>query len=244
MMLATPCFGGLVTMEFMQCLLSEMMLHPDRLREQQKYVILPYFQKGYSGLPKDRSVAASYALKSGADKILFIDSDQSWLWSDIKKLLDSDKEIVAGVIPLKQKDQTFNFTPMEYDYDCFAEEDNKITDVGLRRLRQKYFGQDEIEVCLTGTGFALIDCKVLKKMSETAEEFIFYDPHSQTKQMGWAFFQCGPLNKVYFGEDWAHFKFARDIGFKVYINSTVLIGHIGSYKYEIDRGVVFPNEKN
>jgi hypothetical protein len=228
-------------MEYMQCIMTEVMLNPDRLLQQHKYTILPYWQKGYSGLPKDRSVAASYALKLGCDKILFIDSDQAWTWPDLKAILDSDKPIIAGVIPLKQKDTVLNFTPKKEDYDCFEDEGNKITPQGLKRFREKYSNQDELQVELTGTGFLCVDISVLKKLSETAEQFIFYDPHSQTKQMGWAFFQCGPLNNVYFGEDWSFCHAAKHAGFPIYINSKVLIDHIGSYRFTIDRKEVFPD---
>lgn len=237
-LIATPCFGGVATLRYMQSMITEALLHPERLLNQRRYNITPYFQEGYSGLPKDRSVMASYALKLGCDKIFFIDSDQGWKWDDMKKLIDSDKPIIAGVIPLKQKAQTLNFTPRIEDYDCFINEDNKITATGLSRFRKKYSNADELQVELTGTGFLCIDVSVLKKLSETAEQFMFYDPHSQTKQMGWSFFQCGPLNKVYFGEDWSLCHAAKHAGFPIHINSTVLIDHVGSYNYQIDRDEV------
>lgn len=240
-MLATPCFQGVATMDYMQCLLTETLLNPDRLLQQQRYNILPYFQKGYSGLGKDRGTMASYALKLGCDKIIFIDSDQAWTWNDLKKILDSEKQIVAGVIPLKKMPQVLNFTPLMEDMDAFEDEGKEITPVGLRRLRQKYHGQDEIEVEMTGTGFLSVDRSVLEALSKTCDQFLYYDPHTQTKQIGWDFFPSGAMGGVYMGEDWGHCIIAKRAGFKIYINSSVFIDHVGNFTYRVDRKEVLPN---
>lgn len=219
----------------MQSLLTEAMLNPERLLEQQKYNILPYFQRGYSGLGRDRGQAVSYGYKVGCDKIVLIDSDQSWKWNDLKKLLDSDKPIIAGVVPLKQKNQVLNFTPRECDHDAFEDEDNRITPVGLRRLRKKYSDQDELQVEMTGAAFLCIDRSVIEIMIKNgSEEFMFYDPHSQTKQIGWDLFPSGPLSRVYMGEDWGFCIQAKRSGIPIHINSTVFVDHIGSYNYQID----------
>lgn len=227
--------GGLFTFDYVQSLLTEMMLAPDRLLKQDRYNIVPYFQKGYSGLGRDRGQAVSYGYKLGCDKIFLIDSDQSWKWTDVVKLLESVYPIVAGVVPLKQKNQVLNYTVMERDWDTTEDEDKKVTANGLRRLRQKYHGQDEIQVEMTGAAFMCIDRVAIEAIIKNGcEEFMFYDPHSQSKQIGWDLFPSGPLNKVYFGEDWGFCMNAKRAGIPIHINSTVLIPHIGSYTYTID----------
>lgn len=244
-LIATPCNMGMVTQEYSNCLLTQAFCNPDRLANQDKYELALYQTSGVSGLGRDRSVIATYALRNNFDKLMFIDSDQAWEWVDIRTLVDSEHLIIAGVVPLKAYPLILNFQPLMDDRECFEDEDNCITPKGLRRFRKKHSDKPELEVELTGTGFMCIDVRVLRKLAETSEPFWFHNPSGDTpKMLCWDFFATGPLSKVYMSDDWGFCVQAKRAGYKVHINSTVFLDHIGRHCYRIDPNEVFEDFEN
>lgn len=236
-LLATPCGGGQVHHLYTQSLLTEAFLNSDRLQNQHRYELGSYLVGGFSGLAKDRGVVASYALREGFDKIVFIDSDQSWAWPQLKALLDSDKMVIAGVVALKEYPIQLNFTPLVEDKDCF--EGGKITPNGLKKLQKKHAGTYEIEVQACGTAFLAIDTSVLKALVEnkSCPMFLYKDVHSEKMVENWDFFQTGVINERYYGEDYSFCFQAKRAGFSAYINSFVHIDHHGGHTYSIGKEI-------
>lgn len=231
-LLATPCAQGVVRYEYCQSILTQVFNHPERLANQERYQVALYLVGGYSGLGKDRGIIASYALREGFDKLVFIDSDQKFYWNQFKALVDSDKPVVAGVIALKDYPQNLNFTPNVDDLDCFIVDQSRITPNGLKILKEKH-EKDEIPVQCMGTGFMSIDVAVLMKLSETCPTFYHVDVVTKERVKVWDFFQTGVVNGLYFGEDWAFCAQAKRAGFQSYINASVLVDHIGSHNYKV-----------
>lgn len=239
-LICTPMSGGQAYSAYFSSLLSETFNHPDRLAEQEKYQFAWHHLDGYSGLGKDRSIQASYALRHGFDKVLFIDADQSWKWPQIKALLDSSNAIVGGVIALKEYPLQLNFTPRLDDSPLFQEQTgpDKIDTVvgvkGLIKLKEKY-QSSEVRVQLIGTGMLCIDVKVLDKMTEYCDMFFFTDRLSaECKDVKcWNFFPTGVVNEKYYGEDGGFCLMAQRAGFEPYVNIDVLIPHIGKHTFII-----------
>ena len=231
-MYATPAAAGMVHLEYHQSVLFETLLHPERIKEHEKYQITPQHLKGYSGLGKDRSIMASTALRLGMDKLVFIDADQAWKWHDFKALVDSDKEIISAVIPIKQYPLQLNFTPTVEDSDLFKGPwGTAVTVEGLIKMKQKH-QKSEVPVQLIGTGMVCIDMKVFRKLAETCPSFKYHDHKGNTTQ-NWDFFQSGVVNGRYYGEDGAFCLQANRAGFIPHIHLDVLIPHVGSHLYII-----------
>lgn len=251
-LIATPCAADQVHRMYMHSILTQTFNASDRLTNQNRYNIALYTAGGFSGLGKDRGVMASHALRNGFDKLFFIDADQSWIWPQFKRIVDSDKPITCGIVPLKKYPLALNFTPLEEDLSLFKAEDSLVTPEGLIRIADKYIKFDlepqknlnldtTFPVKLAGTAFMCIDVKVLKTLAQNGSAPVFYhaDSMSGEKVMCWDFFQSGAINGFYIGEDWGFCAQAAHAGFTTYMDSQVLIDHHGQHTYQIGASLKF-----
>jgi hypothetical protein len=244
-LIATPCAGGMVHGKYCFAMLTEAFIAPGRLAELDKYQLIPYFQFGSSGLSKDRSIAASLALRSGFDKILFIDSDQSWTWDQMKKILDSPHPITAAMIPLKSYPIQLNFTTQPQDKRFFEAEDGIVSPRGIDRWRDYNPREDYIQVSAAGTGFMSIDCKVLDKLTthQNCEPFMYAKSGNgilgaSDKELVkcWNFFPSGPINNNYYGEDYGFCIMAGQLGYPIHVDVTVEVAHHGQHEFRVAQG--------
>lgn len=88
-----------------------------------------------------------------------------------------------------------------------------------------------MEVKSCGTGFLCIRMDVFEAMIQKFGKQIEYrgDPDQELR---WDFFPFGAVNGSYRSEDWYFCDRARECGFKVYVDCSVQLGHVGK--------VVFP----
>lgn len=228
----------MVHAEYMMSVLARTINAPDRLRNLQRYDVAPYFTHGASGLSKDRNIVASYALRNGFDKLFCIDSDQTWDWWQFKSLVDSDKSIIAGVVPLKAFPIQLNFTPMLSDKEVFEPDNRAVNPKGLERLIKKH-GTDEIPVQCMGTAFMCIDVSVFAKLAQSKDCPKFAFEQDGKKVWVYDFFQSGVVEPLYYGEDWGFCIQAARAGYQPYINSKVHLPHIGLHTYRIGQELTY-----
>ena len=229
----------MVHAEYLMSLLARTMLAPQRLENLSHYDVAPYLTHGNSGLSKDRNIVASFALRNGFDKLFCIDSDQTWNWEQFRSIVDSNKEIIAGVVPLKAFPTKLNFTPNPEDKDLFEGEDGRSTNpLGLEKMLKKY-GTDELPVQCMGTAFMCIDTKVFAKLAESKYVPKFVYEGSGKQEWVWDFFQTGVVEPLYYGEDWGFCLQAKRHGFQPYINGKVHIPHIGNHTYRIGQNLTY-----
>jgi len=194
-----------------------------------------YTLSGESLLARGRNHMAATALRGGWDKLLFIDSDESWTWEDFQKIASSPHPITAGVVPLK----TFVDYPRSFktslNYLPFTE-DEKYYNRALRDMEgmERHVAGSKshlIKVAFTGTGFLCIDKSVLMTMAETAPHYLYPDPATGQVQSHWAFFDGGPINAAYYSEDWAMCQKARELGYDIMVDTSIRISHVGFHTY-------------
>lgn len=236
-MICTPCAQNMAHRPYVQSLITQAFLHPDRLAQYEKYDLAINLIGGVSGLGKDRGTMASTALRMGFDKVMFIDADQSWTWPQLKTILDSDKPIVGGIVALKQFPIQLNFTPRDEDK-RFFEPENVATYKGIQRMAEAAPNTSEFEVKQMGTGFLSIDCEVLKSLAKTEvphfKDVVVVD-WVRTQTTSWDFFQTGVLDGIYHGEDWSFCTIAARKGYKTFININVQIPHHGTHEYRVNQ---------
>lgn len=230
----------MVHWRYVNSLLPELFCAPDRLDNIAKYDIAHYLAGGYSGLGKDRGIMASYALRAGFDKLLFIDADQSWTWPQVKKLIDSPYPITAGMVPLKSHPIQLNFTTQPNEAAFFEPEAGIVTPLGIDRWRKANQGDGFIKVSAAGTAFMSIDVPVLRHLAETkaVEPFIFKETSNGVEKFVkcWDFFPSGPIENNYYGEDYGFCICAGRAGFPVYVDTSIEIPHHGQFEYTVDQG--------
>jgi hypothetical protein len=110
---------------------------------------------------------------------------------------------------------------------------NTLPDAGV----QITGGLEEIQ--RGGTGFMRIHRSVFEAMKRPELE---YDNHGELQ---WDFFRVGIKNREYLSEDWFFCDDARELGFKVMLDTRIQLLHVGQVNYPIDwrsLGLV-PDEK-
>ena len=136
---------------------------------------------------------------------LFLDDDHAFEDNALLRLLDRDVDIITGLYARRYP----NFDPTVYYKFDSKEKDTKLyTWEGL----SEESGLLEIEAC--GAGFLLVKKKVFEAMKP---------PYFRVGGSHW---QNWALEQDVIGEDTGFCERAREMGFKVYVDLDVLIGHI------------------
>ena len=171
--------------------------------------------EGEALIDRARSRAASYFLLNSKDDVLcFLDEDVIFKPSDLTKIIDAiacGADICGG--PYIQKG-TLGKTWVQFD-------GQEIT-----------FGKGSkpVEVEAVATGFMAIHRRVFEQLAKdlplchpgTINFYPFFQPFPALKKGKW----------VYLGEDWAMCERARKVGFKVFLEPSIFLGHEGNYIYD------------
>lgn len=192
-------------------------------------------RRGDALIDRARSMEASrFLLKSNAEVLLFLDDDIVYRPEDavqlVRDVYDNNLDIVGGAYTLKTEgggQLTTKLLP-----------DSKSITLGK--------GGGLYEVRSVATGFMAIHRRVFEKLSQDKEKM----PFCSVKEMEgfWPFFQPYPKyieeNKktFYLSEDWAFCERSREVGFKVWLDSTIKLRHAGRATYSWDDFVREPKK--
>lgn len=228
LLIATPAYAGNMSSHYVGSLMNTMFgIMNDKLLTE--FHLLTYDRE--SLIPRARNRAAKHLLDACYDKLLFIDADISFEYESVKKLVQSDKLIVGGTYPLKREPIQINFNPLQEH----VGEENPRTESGFRAYREKWCDPKtkEVEVRHIPTGFMMIDQKVFQKMILAGvPEYSEYNDVDGLEYQYFDFFQTKVRMGKYESEDWGFCSLARELGFKIYLNTGIVNGHIGNYLYE------------
>lgn len=194
---------------------------------------------GDSAIGRARNMLTREFLASDCTDLLFIDSDLIFGTEHIDGIMEHDEPIVGGIYLKKQEG------PPQCVMNSLDEGNGNVSDKGL------------LEVKYIGTGFLRVNRSVFEKMIEVHGPEIEYklDPvHTVTE---WDFWHMGvyesptlkdpsgkPLRR-YLSEDWWFCQKARDLGFKVYADTRIVLKHSGSaiYPLSYQEKELFPKEE-
>lgn len=187
--------------------------------------------KSESLINRARNQCASVAITSqdNYDKLLFIDADIGFEYSDIQSLIASDKAIIGGAYPLKKYPISFNFNPLESDLDLFNGFERTYGDIG--KLVERH-ATKEVRVKNIGTGFLMIDCNVLRVLSGKVPSYEFHGNGSTMNNKNWDFFPSGVLGNSYLSEDYYFEYMALLEGYGTYLHSDVILSHFGGHSFK------------
>jgi hypothetical protein len=180
---------------------------------------------GCSVVSRARNLLVSDFLASECDAMLFIDADMSFNPDDIFRLLawSQRKNIVGGIGCARKFPPTY-YSKMDQD-----EEGNIVMDaMGLVRAKS------------IGTGFMMIQRKVVEELVRAHPEWEYYDATADRKLHSLFDFKSTP--EGYIGEDYLFCERARNHGFDVWIDPTIKLGHFGVHEFQGDFGndILYP----
>jgi hypothetical protein len=167
------------------------------------------YYNGDSLIPRGRNKIAKMFMESPYKYLMFIDSDIIFHRNMVTKLRGYNKGIVGGVYLKK----TLPYTPVLNA--CLGEED------GLAVMRE------------IGTGFMMIRKDVFGAMRAMWPE-MDYKPDDDEPQDGYPYhdyFRCGVKNERYLSEDYFFCQLAGELGYKSYLDKSILVQHVGRMTY-------------
>ena len=171
-----------------------------------------------------RNNIAHIFLKGSCDSLLFIDSDIIFTPEHIRRAIDHNKPIVCGAYALKN--------PGAPSWVACGLIDEPPDANGLQKMRH------------CGTGFMLIQREVFQKMIPTFPEIMYLDKErdeSLTPDVEHHdFFSVGVVDRHLLSEDWYFCNRARKLGYDIFLDTKIILGHIGLVQYPIDYSLAPP----
>lgn len=154
----------------------------------------------------NRNELVNTAQRNGASHIMFVDNDQTFKPSAIQRLIDHDKDIVCAPYnarPAPGQPLTSVVKLMDDNGDLLM--DNTVKEFEIPAGLSKVGG--------SGTGFMLIKTSVFDKLKK---------PY---------FVEWQDENNVHHTEDIDFCNKARKVGFDIWVNPTIPVGHIGTQEF-------------
>ena len=199
----TPCYGGMVTAQhFKSCMNLRDELHKQGVDHDW---LIGWNE---SLITRARNEMTAQFLKTGFRYMMWLDADIEFEPEDVAKLYNLDADIAVGVYAMKKKDQQW--------YAAWK-------DGALVKDLDQFTGP--VEVDYAGTGFMLINRRVIEALAKDAESY-----EGQFGRVS-ALYMTPIHNDCFESEDYHFCRIARRAGFKVVMDPSVRLGHYGQYRY-------------
>ena len=199
-----PCYDGKADVISLQTIM-QCMQHP------MSHVAGIQYLNGDSLVSRARNKIAKYFLDTDKKYLLFIDNDIIFTPNDIERLRSHEKDIIGGIY-FKKK---LPYSPVANT--CLGQEG------------------DLHEMAEIGTGFMMIHRNVFETLIKNRPELAYRNEGDEVEGTYYDFFQVGVNpNGRYLSEDYFFCELARNEGFKVYLDTSVMVKHRGSATYPFD----------
>lgn len=236
LLIATPAYGGMITTGYFLSFL-ETYDYLNQAKIENNVLTLA----NESLIPRGRNYCADYALRNGFTHLLFIDADLVWTWEKARMLVESGRDIVGGTYPVKVFPLTLNLNVLPEHKDIFGKDRQQDNYLELCKQADE---RGELEVKHIPTGFMMINCKVFATLAEKklVKPYATYAPDKKQHYAMWDFFPSGVNGEQYLSEDWYFCHLAREAGYKIYLQTRAVCGHIGTHTYGLGQHVVLGQE--
>ena len=236
-MIATPCFGGLVHTEYALSLISSIKtLESFDI----KYSIRMITNE--SLVTRARNHLVSYFMAGPCSHMIFIDADIVFPAESIVRLIAANKGVACGAYPLKT-------SPEQEDFKRANKYVVNMSDLAL--VNDLSETQKVFTVADAGTGFMMIRREVFEIMKTEHPELkytsdydrgLFKKSPSPDVEKGlrdnlYSFFDTMhdlDNDNAYLSEDYAFCKRWSKIGGKIWVDPDIKLDHIGKYTYRGD----------
>ena len=230
-LISSPCAGGQLTDGYSGSLYSTFGYmrnhHPD-------VEINIHFQGKESLIHRGRNRAAKAMIDGGYDKLFSIDADIVFTPEDFCRIALSDRDIIGGLYPIKSFPIVANFNPLpERGTEFFSSHRGIDYDAWGKFVHKYADAEGLVEVRHVPTGFMCVRSEVFAKLSHTVEIYGEFDSSSGQRTGFFHFYPSQVKDGSLLSEDWFLCELATEAGFKVYLDTKVTLGHIGSHTYRL-----------
>jgi hypothetical protein len=234
-LLATPCYGGLVNQAYMLSVCTLLQAAADG-----GFTLDLALLANDALIPRARStLLAAFMDLPQATHLLFVDADIAFSLEQFRRMLAFDKDFVAGLYPLKTIDwdavpkrvvtgEKLDGAGLSYVGTLLDAADRKVED-GFATA--KY----------AGTGFQLIKRIVFERLIAAHPELRFTSIHALAREAPkssnlYALFDCliEPDTGVYLSEDYAFCRRWRALGGEIWLDLKSKLTHVGPDHFKGD----------
>jgi hypothetical protein len=238
----TPCFGGVVTQDYAMSLIRLTVF-----AQQAGFDVAVLMLGNDALITRARSaIAAKFLDNPAATHLLFVDADITFTPELVLRLLQFDKDFVAGFYPAKIID-------WQQSLQRFGSSNETVEEAGLAYVGDVCTGKDLKKEngfatgVYAGTGFQLIKRNVFEKLMKAHPELKYKQLHafprsSQPSDNLYALFDCmiDPDSGVYLSEDYAFCRRWRALGGEIWLDLTSKLVHSGSYSFRGNAAARYP----
>lgn len=229
---ATPCYGGVVTQRYMQCMCALLL----ETASQNVRVQLELLGRESLITRGRNALVAKFLDDPEATHFMFIDADIGFEPAQVLRMLAFDKDVVAGMYPLKeigwdvaavtrvQKGEPLDHAPLRF-VGVACEGNEKESEDGF------------VTGSYAGAGFLLVKRCVFTRMTESYP-FLRYSAAHTTAAPSlsanqYAFFDCmiDEATGEYLSEDYAFCQRWRALGGKIWLDTRSVLAHIGPHEF-------------
>jgi glycosyltransferase involved in cell wall biosynthesis len=181
------------------------------------------FEVGCPYISAARATMTRKALDAGADVICYLDHDLSWGPEDIKTLLETEGDVVAGLYRFKRDDEETYMGTV-------------LTDANDRPIVRA-------DGCIKGdkvpAGFLKITKEAIRRFMKAYPDLLYGEPDRYSVDL----FNHGAIDGVWFGEDYAFSKRWQALGGDIWIVPDLDITHWASVSRRVSSNLRYHSEK-
>jgi hypothetical protein len=233
-MFATPCYISAVSMNYTVSIF-ELVMHTKRFGPD---CVLHMHSESLITRGRNKMVL-KFLSDESLTHLFWIDSDIAFTPQAVCRLLLADRDVAAGVYPMK----SMNWPPEGLPAGTTREQfEIRYADYPFNEIGPVSSFADSdgfAEVAEAPTGFMVIKRHVFYQMMKRYPELNYVPdgprPHPQA-HLHWLFFDCmvDPGSGRYLSEDFAFCRRWRDIGGKVHVDLNSKLHHLGQHMYKGD----------
>jgi len=221
--IGTPCYGGQVTSQYLQSIVSFAKLSKD---VELKFSLYTSVNESLVTRARNRCVAAF--LQTDSTHLMFVDADIGFNPFDVFKFLLHDVDVVCASYPMKGIDWNFmlnkTFTSVEEIQDASIQ--HVINNLGEMNTENGL-----LPVEYAGTGFMLIKREVIERMIVDHPEWSYKLEGEQQ----YAVFDCEIENDNYLSEDYTFCRRWQRMGGTVWLDPNINLTHTGTHTFGVVR---------
>lgn len=243
-LIGTPCYGGMLTQVYVQSLVRVMADVRALAAAGESTVGLVLRTHQDSLITRARnSIFTAFLDQPQLTHLLFIDADTGFEPAQIKRMLDFEEDLVAGVYPVK----SFDWTRMSNYVNAQQALGKQVSAEQLRASGLTFVGiacngkeREERDGFVTaqyaGTGFMLIRRSCAEKLVAAYPETKYKSAHinEPASENRYNLFDCAvaPETGIYLSEDYTFCQRWRKLGGKVWLDMRSPLKHVGAYEFQ------------